>query len=271
MDPCGFYYTGQAEDYIIRISNAPWEGEDACPTQKVLSNNLQIGVQLGGSYNQRIAVDIPVGNENYVIYGVQPNVVGTATQFSFNFYDSVNDLPGTNLIKSVTGNIVREEYIGYNAAQFYKYTVKFDEPVNLSANTKYWMEVVTDATYLEATTASVLGSHIAFTNSDIQGIWKDSQIYEGVYKILCSENLGLSDSQLFDFSYYPNPVKDILNIKTKADVKSVSVYNIAGQEVISNAKLSKGQLNISRLPIGTYVVKANFADGKTKNFKIIKK
>src|SRR5690606_6911301 len=38
--------------------------------------------------------------------------------------------------------------------------------------------------------------------------------------------LGVSDMASFDFAYYPNPVKDVLNISSKKSVESVSAFNL---------------------------------------------
>jgi|GEM_PF-2631607 len=39
----------------------------------------------------------------------------------------------------------------------------------------------------------------------------------------------------------PNPVKDILNISTKKSIENVEAFNLAGQKVLNNTKVSNGQ------------------------------
>lgn len=78
----------------------------------------------------------------------------------------------------------------------------------------------------------------------------------------------LSNSSL---SIYPNPVKDILNIKSKDQIQSVSIYNLAGQKMLEKAKLlSNKQIDLSFLKSGVYMVKVYLNNGEIKSFKIVK-
>ncbi|MGB3452853.1 MAG: T9SS type A sorting domain-containing protein [Moheibacter sp.] len=88
-------------------------------------------------------------------------------------------------------------------------------------------------------------------------------------KVECPE-MGVNDMSSFDFAYYPNPVKDVLNIKSQKTVKSVEAYNMAGQQVISTKTLN-GQIDLTSLSAGTYVFKAVLEGGQVETFKVIKK
>lgn len=81
--------------------------------------------------------------------------------------------------------------------------------------------------------------------------------------------LSVSDSQLDNnVMVYPNPTADILNINEEAH--SVSLTNYAGQ-IVMNVKNVKS-VDISRLPIGTYIVKIQRkANGSYITKKVIKK
>jgi|26BtaG_2_1085354.scaffolds.fasta_scaffold00054_46 hypothetical protein len=87
----------------------------------------------------------------------------------------------------------------------------------------------------------------------------------------CESVLDVNDMNSFSFSYYPNPVKDVLNIQSQKAVKSVEAFNITGQKVISNAKALNGQINVSSLTPGTYVFRVALEDGQVETFKIIKR
>ncbi|AWA30559.1 T9SS C-terminal target domain-containing protein [Flavobacterium magnum] len=62
----------------------------------------------------------------------------------------------------------------------------------------------------------------------------------------------------FGLALYPNPVKDVLNISSKTDavINVVQIYNALGQDVMkvlpANGDCS---IDVSRLPVGSYVVK----------------
>lgn len=81
--------------------------------------------------------------------------------------------------------------------------------------------------------------------------------------------LAVSDSKNEAVSTYPNPVKDILNVKTASKIKTHKVYNLSGQVV--NAKLiSDKTIDFSRLEKGIYVVEIQLENGKKLTQKIIK-
>lgn len=83
--------------------------------------------------------------------------------------------------------------------------------------------------------------------------------------------LGISDLTSSDFSYYPNPAKDILNLNTNRPIQNVSIYNLAGQQVTQKTTISNNQINISSLTSGVYVLHVTLDKGETKTFKIIKR
>lgn len=83
--------------------------------------------------------------------------------------------------------------------------------------------------------------------------------------------MNVSDLNQSDLTLYPNPVKDILNFNSKKQIQNISAYNVAGQQVINNAKTLNGKLNVASLAPGVYVFKITLEGGKTETFKIIKK
>ncbi|RZJ66923.1 MAG: T9SS type A sorting domain-containing protein [Flavobacterium sp.] len=83
--------------------------------------------------------------------------------------------------------------------------------------------------------------------------------------------LGVGDFAHSKFEIYPNPVTDILNIGYTTDFKSVEVFNMIGQQVMTkNVNASATQLDMSGLPAGTYLVKVE-ADNASKTIKVIKR
>ena len=73
-----------------------------------------------------------------------------------------------------------------------------------------------------------------------------------------------------NFSYYPNPVKNMLNLSYTQNISSVVVFNLLGQEVVSRAvNANQSQIDMSHLPTGTYMVKLT-ADNQVKTIKVIK-
>lgn len=66
--------------------------------------------------------------------------------------------------------------------------------------------------------------------------------------------LGLVDSKKIEFSIFPNPSKDIINIKSEEELKSIEIYSILGEKVMFFEKKIQ-QLNIKNLSKGIYIMK----------------
>lgn len=62
-----------------------------------------------------------------------------------------------------------------------------------------------------------------------------------------------------EFSVYPNPATNTVNIKTVQPVTSAAIYNLAGQ-LVSNVTPVNNRLDVDALPKGFYTVKLTGAD-----------
>ncbi|WP_293872033.1 T9SS type A sorting domain-containing protein [Flavobacterium sp.] len=93
----------------------------------------------------------------------------------------------------------------------------------------------------------------------------------GTFKISAYDaSLGNSSFDNTNFSLYPNPVKDVLNLSYNQEISNVEVYNLLGQKVVSNRYDSNSaQVDMSNLSTGAYVVRVT-ANGQVKTIKVIK-
>lgn len=83
--------------------------------------------------------------------------------------------------------------------------------------------------------------------------------------------LGVSDLTSGELSFYPNPVKDVLNFNSSQKIQNISVYNLAGQQLMNRKNFSASQLDVTSLLPGTYVFRVTLDGGQVRTFKIIKK
>jgi Secretion system C-terminal sorting domain len=94
---------------------------------------------------------------------------------------------------------------------------------------------------------------------------------QGAYSISAYDASLANDS--FDnanFTFYPNPVRDVLNLSYSENITKVQVINLLGQEVKTNSvNATQAQVDMSNLPTGTYLVKVT-ANDKVKTIKVIK-
>lgn len=84
--------------------------------------------------------------------------------------------------------------------------------------------------------------------------------------------LSIEDESISSFKVYPNPVKDVLNIKTNATIDSVSVMNQLGQVVLElkGSSMENNKVDMSSFSNGLYFLTIN-AEGKSETVKFIKK
>jgi hypothetical protein len=84
------------------------------------------------------------------------------------------------------------------------------------------------------------------------------------------ETLSSSSFDSTDFTYYPNPVNDILSISTVSTVDNIKVYNMLGQMVVETApKVSNPQVDMNELQSGVYLVTLE-VEGSLQTFRVIK-
>lgn len=84
------------------------------------------------------------------------------------------------------------------------------------------------------------------------------------------ENLSLVDLPTNQLTFYPNPVKDVLNLVNNTTIERVEIYNLLGQQVMHvRTNATQTSVQVGELAKGAYIVKA-YADGAEHTFKIIK-
>lgn len=70
------------------------------------------------------------------------------------------------------------------------------------------------------------------------------------------------------FNLYPNPANDMLNIAIESELKTVEIYTLQGQKVMTS---DIKEINVSQLNTGIYIVKIEDENGAFATQKFIKK
>lgn len=108
-----------------------------------------------------------------------------------------------------------------------------------------------------------------------ENAWEpDTVITSGTYYVTQTidncESLGNGGFSAASFTYYPNPVNDILSLSYDKNISAIEVYNIVGQKVIvKSVNHNQAQVDMSQLAAGTYMVKV-MSDTASKTIKIVK-
>lgn len=99
---------------------------------------------------------------------------------------------------------------------------------------------------------------------DASKVYSESSEEKTIALLSTQENL--SSEVLF----YPNPIQNILHIKTKEKINSVKVYNVSGQNLPLKLN-SENTIDFSSSPKGMYLVEIKFQSGKRVTEKVLKK
>lgn len=67
---------------------------------------------------------------------------------------------------------------------------------------------------------------------------------------------------------FPNPAKNVIEVQSNDKLESYSIFNLAGQKVLSGSFVSK--INVESLAKGTYILQTKTSDNKTHSTKLIK-
>lgn len=82
---------------------------------------------------------------------------------------------------------------------------------------------------------------------------------------LASQNFNPNNLEV---SLYPNPTKEVLNIQMTNEVKTVEIFNLQGQKVLSS---NQKQINTQNISAGIYLVNITDTNNNKISKKIIKK
>ena len=149
-----------------------------------------------------------------------------------------------------------------------------DEPIELQAGT-YFIEVIPTPDYSdymvwETTTLPGIGGY-SFTSYTGGDTWSINNGKNFVFDVkgYCRSSLGIDTPKAVNLTYYPNPVKDVLQITSQKQVTGIAIYNIEGRE-INGYSINSNAVNMQTLASGIYIVKAQLDGGTTEVFKVIK-
>lgn len=202
---------------------------------------------------------------------ISTNQVQAPDHGVFNIRANNNGIPGDVIEANATSAIAYGSM--YNEPVYH---VVFDlaEAVEFTEGV-YWLEpkVTTPepSTVWWAATENGTDSAITMLSEDGGASWEPLEAESIFFVAGDCETLGVSDFTSIDFDFYPNPVTDVLTIQSQETVESIEVYNLMGQKVLKPSTISHGDINLSSLKLGIYLVKATFEGRITETFKIVKK
>ncbi len=237
---------------------------------------------------QIIADDFEVTNADY--FSIETLTIdliaasGQPTGLSYlKLFTNNIDVPGEELMSMTNLNPDDTELIGtFNSTyNVYRLTFTFDDPIEVTDNGTYWFEFEAELSSLDTNvyiavhyqgTYDTSNGLVRSTNDGDSWSYPTSSMIDANYSITCTESdLGVDIPEAFEFSYYPNPVKEQLHIASEKTIQQVTIYNLQGQivqkVVINNVNAA---IQVQNLPSNVYFVEVELDGGVLKSFKILK-
>jgi hypothetical protein len=103
------------------------------------------------------------------------------------------------------------------------------------------------------------------------GVWKWNNAANGTFQVSAFDaSLAANGYNATAFTFYPNPVKNMLNLAYDKEMTNISIFNLLGQQVFTtNVSATETAVDMSGYASGAYIVKVT-ADNQVKTIKVIK-
>jgi hypothetical protein len=128
--------------------------------------------------------------------------------------------------------------------------------------TLVWYATLADAT---AGTNALSGTAVLVDGNTYYGVSVNGTCRSSALAVNVTVVLGSSSFDLSQLAYYPNPVKDIFNVKYNKEIISLDVYDLSGRKIIEiKPNTLDVQINMAKLSSAMYIVRLQSIDGITE-------
>ena len=98
----------------------------------------------------------------------------------------------------------------------------------------------------------------------------DTSAWAGPFSFTTASTLEIDTESKSNFTFFPNPVNNVLTIKAQASIDSITVYNMLGQAVVrSTPNTNDSTVDMSALQTGAYFVQVSI-NNTLKTVRVIK-
>jgi Secretion system C-terminal sorting domain len=250
-------------------SGTPGAPEDAQATDAQSASGAQSGYFSGdndmilqlGDYSSdlyTLRFDLYLNPDSQGFFGTMPVADSGAPEFALAMYIN-NAGSGETLFTEPTGNSQVGDSFSIPEEQWVTMTWVIDITTDTAVIDLDGVEVYNGQYY-----GTVLQGVDVWSNGSAADFYMDNLIFQQ------GEILATNDFTASNFSVYPNPVKDRLNISTTNTVDSVVVYDVLGKVVLSATPgVVSPSIDMSALTSGAYLVNITI-NGSSKTVKVVK-
>lgn len=251
---------GLATGKIISTSS-PWFSGVTNTTQQCSINNNNMVAHNGDQF-----INMP----NDFTWFAQSFTAVTGTEYTLNFW--YNFPMGQGQIEDPADGIYVSIRNDADNSQFDPAIGTYLDPTTVAP--AVWTQVSINFTAPQANLRLYIQKQARNANtlppeSTINGLLNNSARMDDL-SITVTPTASLEDLQKFNFTAYPNPAKDHINLSASKAIDKIEIYSLLGQQV-KHVSLNKTQsrVDVSSLSNGIYIVKA-FIEDAVGTYKFIK-
>ncbi len=272
-------------DYTFRMySCSVEEPAGNCEEENPNDFTFETGINASQFSEYRTANDLTVAaGENFTLKQITTSVISffPIMEADVHYYNNDSGFPGEE-IGNETGIAVTNQRLLGQRQNMNVYEIILDvEPFlfegQIDQSTTYWINIKytdlggTTQVYWMVTSSSAVGNPAVLSES--AGPWFNvDPALDGVYTWIgdCEDVLNVETNTQNDFSFYPNPAKEELNLKSNENMESVTLYNMLGQIVLQHhVNTSSFIIDVSELSVGAYLMKVSI-NGQISTYKVLK-
>ncbi|WP_159801065.1 T9SS type A sorting domain-containing protein [Flavobacterium sp. MK4S-17] len=217
----------------VIIANSSFTGNSAAVAGNTIANGNNSTAQI---YNSITTEQSPIYNQSASNITTFYNCIVMGSGGSANWNSNFGTDGGNNIDADPM----------FNNIQLGDYSLQYGSPGIEAGNVSYYPGLFTDTD---------LAGNARFDNATI-----DIGAYEYQF------NMGIDENKINKNSLviYPNPVKDIMNIKTDTEIQAIEIYNTLGQLIkhFDLHSLQETVVNIKDLQSGNYLITVITDNGK---------
>lgn len=241
-----------------------------------IQGNLVWEKEYGGSENEDVWAVTELVNGNYIFAGASNSIDGDVSNNNgfLNVWVIITDVNGNLLNEQIItdgflsfteSSIIAESDGGYTIGVINDNCVQGATNFNMqrfnASHQRIWEFCSSEGGLYDLVKTDDDG-YIAVGSGTINGVSQAKAIKIGI--VLDNESFALQNT-----SFYPNPVKDMLHIKSDATFNHVTIYTVDGRKVMVE-QVQNNQINVEKLPQNLYIAKLVTENEQEVNLKFVK-
>ena len=223
--------------------------------------SLNLGQRTSGTWGLAFYMRVPQNKEAY--WNLQAVVPFTNPEWPIGniFFNSQNLTPGQAYIDWNTFDMSDDTFFNFPHDTWFSVLMNFDFTAGMAAAT--FSMSVNDVVVLPPGTAFKDGNGAIPTSLggvNFNSVSTDHELYIDDFNFV-NAVLGVEKKNLTNFSVYPNPANDEVNILFNEEIEEVRIYDLSGKLLLSG--FSEKTVDVSNLTTGLYFMELSSIYGKS--------